>query len=80
MWPLEATCARPGHLITNCGLNVLTGATAATCLVSTMTKVTATVGCGVSVRDLRAESAIAACKLLSVCCLCAFAGRLRYVL
>ena len=35
---------------------------------------------GSSVRDMGAEAAIAACSLLSVCCLCAFAGRFRDML
>ena len=61
-------------------MHVLTAGTAATGLINIMAEDTATIVGGESVRDMRAESAIAACKLLSVCCLCAFAGRLRYVL
>ena len=59
VWPLEAIVRGPDHLTTNCGLNLLTAATAATCLINTMAEVTATVVCGVSVRNMRAESAIA---------------------
>ena len=77
MWPLEAIVRGPDHLTTNCGVHVLTAGTAATGLINIMAEDTATVVGGEPVRDMRAESAIAACTLLSVCCLCAFAGRLR---
>ena len=80
MWPLEAIVRGPDHLTTNCGVHVLTAGTAATGLINIMAEDTATVVGGEPVRDIRAESAIAARTLLSVCCLCAFAGRLRDIL
>ena len=67
----------PDHLTTNCGVHVLTAGTAATGLINIMAEDTATVVGGASVRDMRAESTIAVCTLLSMCCLCAYAGRLR---